>query len=202
MVKRPLDQNQSCIEVLSDQRTDLEWLAQLRESVESIADFGCRASPEAFALLWRLCATEIVVIEKEKKHLARPVALRKEFERSTRSHCLEGRTMEFIAADMLAPPLRSNHFDLAYCEEVLYFIADDSGLQRIQDAINEMARVIKPGGWVIAIEPKMGMKDEEDLWDPLYECKDISEYFRAAGLTKSDLDGAPDCSYCYRRLQS
>ena len=72
-------------------------------------------------------------------------------------------------------------------------------------------QIVKPGGWVIAIEPKMGVEHEQKPCDlfggrlsipvPLGECKDISQYFEAAGLVKFNLGGAPECSYCYQKPQ-
>jgi SAM-dependent methyltransferase len=222
MAKRSVDQNQSCIEVLNDQRNNLKWLAQLRESVKSIANFGCGKSTEAFALLWRLHAAEIIVIEKEKRYLAKPIRLREELKRSQKSYCLKGRTVEFIAADMLASPLRSNHFDLAYCQEVLYdiyYTHEDSGLQvdKVQDAINEMARVVKPGGWVIAVEEKVGCEFKEiadtscpsgckvirGLAPKSYQEGDpinLHPFFEAAGLCKHSLEGALRWSYTYKKV--
>ena len=81
--------------------------------------------------------------------------------------------------------------------------------QALQDSIDTMARAVKPGGWVIAVEPKMGVEFENkpcDLFNgelsmpvPMNKCKDISKYFEAAGLVRSKLDDAPECSYCYRK---
>ena len=213
MTKRPVDP--SCFNELRSSWDDLKCLAQLSEYVESIANFGCWKSTEAFALLWRLHATEIIVIEKEKRYLAKPIGLREGLKRSQKSYCLEGRTVEFIVADMLTSPLCSNHFDLAYCQEVLCYIADESGLQKVQDAINEMARVVKPGGWVIAVEEKVGSKfrDIADTSSPsgcevvarltpkLYPEAPINlhPFFEAAGLCKHRLEGTPRWSYTYKK---
>ena len=189
-----------------------KWLAQLSGTVESIVDFGCWNSSEPFALLWAVDATQVKVIEKEEKNLAEP---REELERLRNINlgCLEGRSVEFVVADMssMVAELPSDHFDLAYCENVLYFMQSD--LPKVQEAINEMARVVRPGGWVIAIETKIGAKFEEvvdefasklfghtqtrfvRVSDPM----DISELFRIARLVHYGLDGAPDWSYCYKK---
>ena len=203
MIKRPADQNQSCIDVLQDPRNDLKWLAQLRESVESIANFGCGNSTEPFALLWILDATEIKVIEKEEEHLVKPKELLERLKKSRKSYCLEGCSVRFIPADMTTTvtKLFPNHFDLAYCQEVLYDIRDTyikSGLQevKVQDAINEMARVVKLGGWVIAWETQIGTNETDGF---VSEPRDISQHFEAAGLCRCSLEGAPKWSYCYRK---
>ena len=77
--------------------------------------------------------------------------------------------------------LTVNGFDLAYCSGVLYFMRSDAG--KLQAAINTMARVVKPGGWVIANE------DEG-----------LDRHFEEAGLEKAEyLDDAPEYAYCYRK---
>lgn len=128
-----------------------ERLARLRASVESIVDFGCFNGSEPFALLWTLDATEIVVVEKEEEYLTETKV---EYERLRRSPtgCMEGRSARFIVADMSAivSELSSEHFDLAYCENVLYYMQDD--LECVQSAIDEMVRVVKPGGFVVTRE--------------------------------------------------
>lgn len=55
------------------------------------------------------------------------------------------------------------------------------------DAIYQMARVAKPGGWVIAVE---SIGDQ-----PL----PINHLFRAAGLYEESLAGAPADAFCYRK---
>jgi ubiquinone/menaquinone biosynthesis C-methylase UbiE len=189
-----------------------EWLSQLRTSIESVVNFGCWKSSEPFALLWALDATEVVVVEEKEEHLAEP---KDELERLKRSKlgCLEGRSVRFITADMstTVTELPTNHFDLAYCEDVLYYMQAD--LQRVQNAINEMARVVKPGSWVIAIEPKLGATFEE-VTDNLFsklgrevsmpvrvsDPEDISSLFEAVGLERVKLEeNAPAWWYCYRK---
>jgi hypothetical protein len=72
-------------------------------------------------------------------------------------------------------------FDLAYCSGVLYFLRSDVG--KLQAAVNTMARVVKPGGWVIANEDK-GLEGR----------------FNEAGLEKvQSLANIPEYTYCYRK---
>jgi len=68
----------------------------------------------------------------------------------------EKRFPAFRKADMTNPTdlqwLFSERFDLAYCCFVLYHIRDD-GEHRVKSAIEQMARVVRSGGWVVAVEP-------------------------------------------------
>jgi SAM-dependent methyltransferase len=191
-----------------------EWLAPLSALVESIANFGCSlGSDEPFLLMWTLDATEVKVIEKEKEHVN---AAKEELEnlRTENPGCLEGRCVKFVIADMLSTTeaeLPSNYFDLAYCDEVLYYMEPDC--QKVQDAINVMARVVKPGGWIIAVESKIGAEFKEvtdDFESKLFgrkinkpvrvsDPKNISPLFEAAGLVRCSLEDAPEYSYCYRK---
>jgi len=156
-----------------------------------------------------------VVVEKENEYLVWP---KHELEmlRKRSPDCLQGRSVTFITADMTTPvaELASNYFDLAYCENVLNQIETESDLQEVQTAINEMSRVAKPGGWVIAVEPQIGAEFEETTHNVasrivghsvtipmrISDPQDISSLFEAAGLVRSDLSNAPDWSYCYRKL--
>jgi SAM-dependent methyltransferase len=184
-------------------REDSEWLTPLRASVESIANFGCWKSHEPFALMWTLDATEVVVIEKEVLHLDLP---KRELERLRNTSCLQGRSIEFIVADMSTTidELPSDRFDLAYCENVLYQIYE-SGLQQVQSAIGEMTRVVRPGGWIIAVEPRIGAELRQRRTPPFdWSCpgqtsypKNISPLFEEGGLVRVALGNAPDWSYCY-----
>jgi SAM-dependent methyltransferase len=77
--------------------------------------------------------------------------------------------------------LAANCFDLAYCSGVLYFMRSDTG--KLQASVNTMARVVRPGGWVIANEDK-----------------GLDKQFEEAGLEKAEgLDNAPEYAYCYRK---
>ena len=212
MGKRPVRPSWFCKLWHSHQRKGhLSWLGQLRP-LESIANYGCW-SDEPFALMWTLDATEIKVIELKEENLYHPREILK-----TLNEEIEGRCVEFILADMSEMPgelqskegkLPCDHFDLAYCEDVLYnmLLPGLSNVQNLADgtvrlvqpedapkaqsAVKEMARVAKPGGWVIAVEPKLGSRGI-----------DISPLFEKADLDMDRLDGAPDHSYCYRKRQT
>jgi hypothetical protein len=54
---------------------------------------------------------------------------------------------------------------------------------KLQAAVDTMARVVKPGGWVIANEDK-----------------GLDRRFEEAGLAKAEgLGNAPEYAYCYRK---
>lgn len=136
-----------------------QWLSPLRAFVEHIADFGCWGGSEPFALLWTLDAAEVVVIEKARANLAKFEEELEKLEVTTPSALVE-RNIQTVVADMSSriPALTPDYFDLAFCENVLYYMASDP--TAVQAAVNEMVRVTKIGGWVIAVEPKFGAQFE------------------------------------------
>jgi SAM-dependent methyltransferase len=188
-------------------RYEYEWLKPLRSSVDSIADFGCWATTDAqtpsepYSLLWTLEATRVVVIDKNPEYIRNAQAWL-DFTRARHSY-FEDYDLKFIVGDLTdrIDALNECDFDLSYCDRVLYNMYPN--LEELQNSINEMARVVKPGGWVIAIEPKMGVEYEFDgkalVPNPLNDPKNASQFFEAANLDRAYLDGAPDFSYCYRK---
>jgi len=103
--------------------------------------------------------------------------------------------------------LDESAFDLSYCKDVLYNMRPDS--KELQDSINMMARVVKPGGWVITVEPKMGVEYETAASEmlggepskplPKSEPVDISHLFEAARLVRASVHNAPPWSYCFKK---
>ncbi len=65
--------------------------------------------------------------------------------------------------------LPSNHFDLAYCDNVICYIDENKWIS----AVSEMKRVVRPGGWVVAGEP-LKLRDGRIL--------DLVSLFRMTGL--------------------
>lgn len=70
----------------------------------------------------------------------------------------EGRFPQFVKRDMTRPTvcdtdLPDDHFDLAFCSNVLYRVHSEHGMDGVTLAIEEMRRAAKPGGWVAASEP-------------------------------------------------
>lgn len=193
-------------------RDEYKWLEPLQSFVDSIADFGCWASEEwstcsePYALLWTLEASGVVVIDKNPEYIKNA----QEWLKTTRLKNLyfKDYSLEFIVGDMtkneLQAKLPGNNFDLSFCQNVLYNMYDDS--EEIQNAVNEMARVVKPGGWIIAIEPKVGVEFKNvPFWGeisvpmPVSNPVDISSLFAVAGLIRVNIDNAPNWSYCYKK---
>lgn len=194
-------------------RRDFEWVKSLQSRVYSIADFGCWASEaktcsQPYALLWTLEATRVVVVDKDPEHICYAQKWLETYR--TKHPYFKEYNLEFVVGDMTGriDGLNEGDFELSYCKDVLYIIYEQKGLEEIQNAIKEMTRAVKPGGWVIAVELKIGAKFEDapiDLFggkslprqvsDPI----DISRHFEVAGLVRVSVDGAPKWSYCYRK---
>jgi ubiquinone/menaquinone biosynthesis C-methylase UbiE len=159
--------------------------------------------------MWILDVSEAWVVELKDEHLN---TLREDLQNLERlnlagssavSGCMDGRSIRFIVGDMTRrSSLPSSHLDLAYCEDTLYEIHLKSrDLATVQSAVNEMTRVVKPGGWIIAWDTKIGRRRQqiERQWVPVGDPIDISPLFQAAGLVKACLEGAPKWSYCYKK---
>ncbi|MFL5762020.1 MAG: methyltransferase domain-containing protein [Thermomicrobiales bacterium] len=58
-------------------------------------------------------------------------------------------SLTLVAADINAMPFAEGSFDSAHCERVLIHVADP------QFALTELKRVVRPGGWVVAVEPDL-----------------------------------------------
>ena len=194
-------------------RNNYAWLISLRNSVNRIVNFGCMSN-EPFALLWTLDAEEIIVVEKDLSNLEKedgPIQ-NLEFLRKYVPASMDSRTVKFIVADMTSEitELSSDYFDLAYCENVLYFMGDD--LLLVQRAIDEMARVVNSDGLVIAVEPKIGTERKtisqdffgikKDISIPSSNPININHLFVSAGLIKTEILDAPEGSYCYQKPTS
>lgn len=170
---------------------DLGWLRQLSVPVEKIVIFGCESS-EPFVLFWMLEASELKVVEKDDNSLSdiESMGPREELEFLCKNHpnIYKPNSVEFIIADMSTtiPELPSDYFDLAFCENVLYFMEDDS--KALKNAVTQMVRVAKPGGWVIAVESQFG---------ETHPPKDISCLFDSMGLVLVTLNGSPPWAYCF-----
>lgn len=170
-------------------RSDFEWLEPLRASVSSIIIFGCwdngdtnRGCREPYALLRILEATSAVVVDKEAEYIRNAQSW---FQKTQAQYpeLFGAYDLKFVVSDMAreTDELPINCFDLAYCSGVLYYMRYDIG--QLQAAVNTMARVVKPGGWIIANE------DEG-----------LGGRFEEAGLERVEsLDDAPEYAYCYRK---
>jgi|GEM_PF-2383186 len=181
-------------------REELQWLCSLGLQFQSVANFGCNIGTETFALAWFLNAREAVGLDKDQRDIAQALKTRHDFQEHIsgikklakfHSHELpqdfrarlqsiiteyqDRPVPNFDEGDMIGrTSLPSNHFDLAYCKLVLNHIACNDGEQASHNAllaIQEMIRVVKPGGLVVAIEPKTCSPDDNKPLNlhPLFE---------------------------------
>jgi SAM-dependent methyltransferase len=171
-------------------KNELEWLEPLRSLVSSIIVFGCwnageadGSCREAYALLRILCATSALIVDKEAKYIRDAQRWFRETQAKS-PELFAAYDVEFAVSDMTrkSDQLGLDRFDLAYCSGVLHYMKSDDW--DLQASVDTMARVVKPGGWIIACE------DEG-----------LDKYFEEAGLEKAKgLDNAPEYAYCYRKL--
>lgn len=181
-----------CFEALDVKRNfkaELDWLKQLSDEVDTVVEFGCW-SCEPFALLWTLKASRVEIIEKDERNLITPKYI---LENLLFSHpyCIKNDQIFFYEPqDMIKSKLPSNSFDLAYCKRVL---SNMKSHDEIQCAIKNMARIIKPGGFLIAVE---SMPDNKGRPKP----KGIlSSILSKSGLNEIELDNAPGEAYCFKK---
>jgi SAM-dependent methyltransferase len=186
------------------------WLANLPSRVERIANFGCWSGSEPFALMWILDATEVMVVEIEEKFIGE---LREQIEIVSHRYpeSLQGRAINYVCRDMTGalPKLPDRHFDLAYCEDVLYTLPIQRDSGALERGILQMIRVVKPNGFVIAVEPKFGAEFQTQKSEilgidislpvPITEPKDMSDLFSSKGLRKLEIPGCPPYTYCYQK---
>lgn len=185
------------------------WLRPLASSIETILDVGCWTNSEVFSLLWQLDAGKIVAVDIKPEHMepAKEVF-------ATLNACdhpsIDGRTIEFMEADITQhlAKLENASFDLAYCDRVLYQIAiDDPSLTKVQEAIKEMHRLVKPGRYIVVVDPNIGAEFETRYSEIMRRetsvrvslPKDISYIFTALGLIATPLTGAPQHTYIYQK---
>jgi SAM-dependent methyltransferase len=184
------------------------FLKNLPTRVERIANFGCWSGDEPFALLWTLDSNEVTVVEIKQEHIRTL-----EEERDIISHrypqSLYGRKVNVLCRDMSEEisELSNQYFDLAYCEDVLYNLQERPSA--LKSALSQMIRIIKPGGYIVVVEPKFGVEFEwrEDKFMgtsistpyPLNGPKDMSYLFKSKNLTKVNLSGCHAFTYCYQK---
>jgi SAM-dependent methyltransferase len=97
------------------------------------------------------------------------------------AHGLPQTTVRFIQADIMRPlNLKPDHFDLVYCDYVLYHVFCPHGASATARAVREMARAVATGGYVVAREPPVCSPERPD---PL----DFTQFFEDAGLRPAAL---------------
>ncbi|MBN2554659.1 MAG: methyltransferase domain-containing protein [Anaerolineales bacterium] len=191
-------------------RAHYAWLGNLPSPVNAIANFGCWSGAEPFALMWTLNARELVVLEIEEKYL---ITLANEIERIKRMQpgSLVDREIHMLCRNMCVRirDLPDSAFDLAFCENVLYTLPLQEQNADVAAAIHQMTRVVKPGGFVIAVEPKFGAIFETRHFDlagipiaipiPVGEPKDMSAWFASDSLVRIQVADAPHHAYCFQK---
>jgi len=168
--------------LIEDHRPRIEQIYFLGIKCDKIAHFGCSRGSESLALSVLLKPHEITGLDKDPEAIqdaqdyfrnSRDLAnhiheklkypqnlsdeIRQQFENFANEY--DGLTeAKFIEGDMTKPTtLPSSYFDIAYCAYVLNHIAcvdSKQANEKILFAISEMARVIKPDGHIVAVEPQ------------------------------------------------
>jgi len=148
-----------------------QWLvkrvAELNVQVRRIASFGCGQGQETFALAWMLGASEAAGVDKEAQNVHNAHSTLKtiqsiiwakgvpnEAPAFLKAYHLE-QAVQFYQGDFVKrTQLLSDYYDIAFCDFVLYHIwLDQGGESKTQEAVNEMTRVVRPGGIIATREP-------------------------------------------------
>jgi ubiquinone/menaquinone biosynthesis C-methylase UbiE len=150
----------------------------------SVLEVGCGTGEDAIALAKRVGNTgKVTAVDRSQAMLSQAIA-------STGNL---GLPIEFVLADAQQLPFIDNTFDAARVDRTLQHIANP------QTVITEMVRVVRPGGWVVAMEPDWGTfvvdSDQHSLTRQLLNLwcdsfpsgwvgRQLFRYFRQAGLTE------------------
>jgi SAM-dependent methyltransferase len=187
-------------------RDHLSWLANLPSRVERIANFGCWSGGEPFALIWTLDAKEVMVVEIEEKFIDE---FRKQIDIVSHRYpeSLQGRVVNYVCRDMTKPlpELPDQSYDLVYCEDVLYTLQGNTEV--LERGIAQMIRVVKPNGFIVAVEPKFGAQFETRIVlgvpmsvpNTASEPQSMNGLFSSKGLKKIEVSGCPPYAYCYQK---
>jgi SAM-dependent methyltransferase len=190
-------------------REQHSWLANLPSKIGCIANFGCWSGGEPFSLIWTLDAKEVMVVEIEQNNL-NELSEQHDIVRSRYPESLHERNIEKVCRDMTEPlpELLSQHYDLAYCENVLYSLHLQGNIELLKKGILQMIRVVKPNGFIVAVEPNFGVEFETEnhygvdvsTSIPKGDPKDMSHFFEPKGLKKLQIPNSPTSAYCYQKL--
>ena len=192
-------------------KMDIQRLVTSGAPGERIVNFGCGNGFETLALVCALGANEAIGIDNDGEMIRQArdyLEMIKEnvqsiFDLVYHRPCLKSwwenkvpdplkglrkelieTSVAFIEADIAKPiaELDCDYFDLAYCREVLYNIRENQGKDEVKSAINQMARVVKNSGWVVAVEPAIS-RDGRPY--------DFRRFFKQAKLTQvTNIDNA------------
>lgn len=185
-------------------REDYSWLGNLPSKIERIANFGCYSYVEPFKLIWTLDAKEIMVVDIDERNIE-GLHNKEDIIKQHIPESLQNRKINGVCGDMTTPLLElpDQYYDLAYCEDVLYTLQNIDALER---GILQMIRVVKPNGFIIAVESKFGVQFE--TWKlgkpifppvPISEPKDMSTLFSSKRLKKVEISCCPPYTYCYKK---
>ncbi len=149
----------------------------------SVLEVGCGTGDDAIALTKRVGSTgKVTAIDRSQTMLKVAIA-------STQNQSLP---IEFVLADAQQLPFADATFDAARCDRTLQHIPNPAA------AIAEMARVVRPGGWIVAMEPDWGSfivnsnqrtttRRLLDFWCDSFPSgwvgRHLRQYLRQAGLT-------------------
>jgi ubiquinone/menaquinone biosynthesis C-methylase UbiE len=153
----------------------------------SVLEVGCGTGEDAIALA-KLVEQDgkVTAVDRSQAMLNQAIA----------STANLGLPIEFVLADAQQLPFADNSFDAARVDRTLQHMPDP------QTAIAEMARVVRTGGWVVAMEPDWGTlivdSDQRtltrqllNLWCDNFPAgwvgRQLFRYFRQAGLTELEV---------------
>lgn len=190
----------------------MERLVGSNVQVRRIANFGCGEGWETLALMWMLAASEGAGIDKEDRDISNACGTLQSIQNIILAKGVPNdsppflktpqlqQAVQFYQADFVKrTQLQSDYYDIAFCNFVLYHIfLNQGGEKKTQEAINEMARVVIPGGFVAAREPtRSTVKKAFDI--------DFKPIFRRAGLIplveeSESYEGGVETLHLYRKL--
>jgi len=150
----------------------------------SVLEVGCGIGEDAISLAKLVGITgKVTAVDRSQAMLNQAIA-------STENLALP---IEFVLADAQQLPFADHIFDAARVDRTLQHI------DHPQLAIAEMARVVRPGGWVVAVEPdwetfvvdsgqRALTRQLLNLWCDTFPSgwigRQLFRYFRQAGLTE------------------
>ncbi len=156
----------------------------------SVLEVGCGTGDDAMALAQIVGPSgQVTAIDRSQTMLNEAIA-------STQPLALP---IEFILADAQQLPFADHTFDGARVDRTLQHIADPAAV------IAEMARVVRPGGWIVAMEPDWGTfvvnstqraitRQLLNVWCDSFPSgwvgRYLRQYLRQAGLT--DIQVVPE----------
>ena len=191
---------QNEIERIESKIEDLGLLTDLGAKSGRVAHIGCASGSQTFALAWVLDPEEIVGLDldtasaeeylEEMRSLISESSEALRFGRVSQDDRLwwntqipgfiqENRLPTYLEGDITAQTdLRANSYDIVFCDHVLYHIYSDQGEDGVKSALKEMKRIVKKGGWIVAIEPNRSSHEESTHLDftSIFDSLDLEPY--------------------------